>query len=300
MSEILRTIDAMRAWSRAHKQEGHRLGLVPTMGALHRGHLALVEEAQRRVDRVVVSIFVNPLQFGPTEDWSQYPRTFADDMRQLQGLDVAAVFQPDAHEMYPNGSGLTRVTVSGLSEVLCGVTRTTHFTGVSTVVAKLLHIVEPDVVVFGEKDWQQLVVIRRMVDDLNFGVDVVGVPTVREVSGLALSSRNRYLTAEQTERATALFRGLQVARRLYNAGERRRDVLRNAVVDVLTRVGLTSEYVEVVDPLTLTPSPQHLEGPALVALAVHVGPARLIDNVLLGRESSSLATMQSWDAGIER
>lgn len=284
MSEVLHTINAMRTWAQAQKRTGRRLGLVPTMGALHRGHLALVEEAGRRVDQVVVSIFVNPLQFGPNEDWARYPRTIENDLTQLQNLGVAVVFQPDAEQMYPEGANLTRVTVSGLSEVLCGVTRPTHFTGVATVVAKLLHIVEPDVAVFGEKDWQQLVVIRRMVSDLNFPVDIVGVPIVREDNGLALSSRNRYLTAPEITMATSIYHGLQVARQLYNQGEKSRERIRNAVIEVLTRANVTYEYVELVHPFSLRPSPERLDGPTLLALAVRVGSARLIDNVILGRD----------------
>ncbi|PSR22890.1 MAG: pantoate--beta-alanine ligase [Sulfobacillus acidophilus] len=288
---MLRTIDAMRDWAKTERQTGLRLGLVPTMGALHRGHLALVEEAQRRVNRVVVSIFVNPLQFGPAEDLAQYPRNLEDDLRQLQGLNVAAVFLPDSDEMYPGGLGVTRVTIPGLSEVLCGVTRPTHFNGVATVVAKLFHIVEPNVAVFGEKDWQQLVIIRRMVYDLNFRVSIVGVPTVRAENGLALSSRNRYLTQEELKKATALYHSLQEARQLYRQGERRRDALRRVVVDVLTNAGLSYEYIELVNPLTLQPSPEYLQGPTLVALAVHVGSARLIDNAILGREQLDEAAL---------
>ncbi|NMP22443.1 pantoate--beta-alanine ligase [Sulfobacillus sp. DSM 109850] len=276
-------IEEARAWARRQRSRGDSVALVPTMGALHRGHLALVEEAQRRVERVVVSIFVNPLQFGPMEDLARYPRTWEQDWERLASLGTDAVFAPSVDVMYPNGPALTRVNVEPLSGVLCGRTRPTHFQGVATVVSKLFNILQPDVAVFGEKDWQQLAIIRRMVDDLNFPVSVVGVPTVREESGLALSSRNQYLTDDQKTQATALYRGLATARDRYRAGERRREPLRQIVLDVLSGAGIEPEYVELVHPDTLAPAPDILDGPTLLALAARLGKARLIDNVILGR-----------------
>lgn len=283
MTELLKSISEVRQWVGARRHEGQSIGLVPTMGALHRGHLALVKEAQRQASAVVVSIFVNPLQFGPTEDLGRYPRTIGQDLAQLEALSTDVVLMPEVSEMYPDEVSLTRVTVTEMSSQLCGKTRPTHFAGVTTVVAKLLNIVQPDIAVFGEKDWQQLAVIRRMVRDLNVPVTIVGVSTVREDSGLALSSRNQYLSAAERDQAVALFRSLKEAERRYNQGERDHDRLVSAVRRVLDDAGLTPEYVELVHPDSLRPAPSRLSGPALLALAVRVGKARLIDNVILGR-----------------
>ncbi len=264
-------------------ENGDSVALVPTMGALHGGHLALVEEARRRAARVVVSIFVNPLQFGPHEDLGRYPRTLAADLEQLTALGTDVAFVPTVEEMYPEGPALTRVTVTEMSQVLCGRTRPTHFEGVATVVAKLLNIVGPDVALFGEKDWQQLAIIRRMVRDLNVAVDVVGVATVRDSSGLALSSRNQYLTESERDRASALYRALEAAREAYDQGRRDRRVLLEIVQKTLAEAEIQPEYVELADPDSLKPALNHLGGPTLLALAARLGKARLIDNVILGR-----------------
>ncbi len=296
MPEVFSTIEAMRQWAACVRRQGERLALVPTMGALHQGHLALVAEARRRASRVVVSIFVNPLQFAPAEDLSRYPRTLADDLDKLQQFGVEGVFHPAVKEMYPDGPQPTRVIVPAMSAVLCGRTRPTHFEGVATVVTKLLHIVSPDLAVFGEKDWQQLAIIRRMVADLNFPVEILGVPIVRDEGGLALSSRNRYLAADEVEQAHSLYRSLLYARRLYEAGERHKWRLLDAATQILEQAGLSPEYVELVHPESLKSSPDILDGPAVLALAVYVGRARLIDNIKLGN-TSALSAYTALDEG---
>ncbi len=280
MMEVLRTIDGMRRWNR---QSTGTIGLVPTMGALHEGHLSLVRASVKKADRTVVSVFVNPLQFGANEDLSAYPRTFEQDLALLKAAGADAVFYPSVEEMYPRGESLTRVSVGTMGQVLCGRTRPIHFEGVATVVIKLLNIVAPDYAFFGEKDWQQLAVIRRMVDDLNVPVTVVGVPTVRETSGLALSSRNQYLSSEERGLAANLSRALRLGLSRYEAGERSRDAIRDAIRWELQEHGLEPEYVELVDPDTLDTAPQVLDRPAVAALAVRIGRARLIDNLMLGQ-----------------
>ncbi len=280
MMEVLRTIDGMRRWNR---QSTGTIGLVPTMGALHEGHLSLVRASVKKADRTVVSVFVNPLQFGANEDLSAYPRTFEQDLALLKAAGADAVFYPSVEEMYPRGESLTRVSVGTMGQVLCGRTRPIHFEGVSTVVIKLLNIVGPDYAFFGEKDWQQLAVIRRMVEDLNVPVTVVGVPTVRETSGLALSSRNQYLSSEERRLAANLSRALRLGLSHYEAGERSRDAIRDAIRRELQEHGLEPEYVELVDPDTLDTAPQVLDRPAVAALAVRIGRARLIDNLMLGQ-----------------
>lgn len=284
MLEVVQSIEAMRAVSRKWRRQGLTIALVPTMGSLHEGHLALVDRAQREAERVVVSLFVNPLQFGPNEDWARYPRTFDQDRARLESGAVSVLFHPCASEMYPEGRSRTTVVVDQLSRVLCGVARPGHFAGVTTVVSKLFNIVEPDVAVFGEKDWQQLTIVKHMARDLNSPVRVVGVPTVREASGLALSSRNHYLSLADHHAASALYRGLQQANDRWQAGERDRDAIRQVVIDRIAAAGISCEYVAVVDPDTLSESPRVLSGPTLVALAAHLGKTRLIDNILLGRK----------------
>jgi pantoate--beta-alanine ligase len=260
---------------------GKTVALVPTMGALHAGHLALVAKAAEIADKVVVSIFVNPLQFGPSEDFSRYPRDLTLDMEKLAHLGKAdLIFNPSVEVMYPGGVSLTTVIVGEMSQVLCGRSRPTHFAGVTTVVTKLLHIVQPDVAVFGQKDAQQLAIIRQMVHDLNFPVKVVGVATVREPSGLALSSRNRYLSPEQKEKASYLYRGLKSAEILFRNGERRAEVLAAQVKKTLAQAELCAEYVECVDFESLR-QVEIIERPVTLALAAYVGPARLIDNITL-------------------
>lgn len=255
-------------------------GFVPTMGYLHEGHLSLIRRARAENDHVAVSIFVNPTQFGPHEDYNRYPRDLERDLRLLEPLQVDLVFVPSVEEMYPPGFQ-TWVIVEELSRPLEGASRPGHFRGVATVVAKLFNIVQPDRTYLGQKDAQQAVVIRRMVRDLNFPVEIVVCPTVREPDGLALSSRNTYLNPQERQAATVLFRALQAAKARYEAGERDGERLREAMREVLRGEPLARvDYVSVADPETLEEL-SRVEGPALLSLAVYIGNTRLIDNLLL-------------------
>jgi pantoate--beta-alanine ligase len=280
--QIIETISQMRDWTDAERRAGNRIALVPTMGFLHRGHLCLVRDAKARADRLVVSVFVNPTQFGPGEDFTEYPRDLERDCELLQAEGVDVLFHPALTEMYPQGAQ-THVEVERLSLPLCGALRPGHFRGVATVVTKLFNIVQPHVAVFGEKDYQQLQVIRRLVRDLSLGVEIVGHPIVRENDGLAMSSRNAYLTEAERAAALCLSRALCKAERLCKRGETSaralvRQVLGELVKEPLVRV----EYVRLCDAETLDEI-ETIEGKAVLALAVRVGKARLIDNRLLGR-----------------
>jgi pantoate--beta-alanine ligase len=283
----LETIADVRAACDAARAAGGRVGLVPTMGALHEGHRSLVRAARAGTDFVVVTIFVNPLQFGAGEDLDAYPRDLRADFSACieEGVDV--VFAPPVHEMYPGGAPLTTVHVAGLSEPMCGAARPTHFDGVTTVVTKLFSLVGPCAAYFGRKDAQQLAVITRMTADLNLPVEVVGCPLVREPDGLARSSRNAYLTPEQRHAALVLFRALETAAAFVVAG--RRDA--RAVAAIVERIVATEpsvalEYVDVREAQGLEPVTGELEGDVLVALAARVGDTRLIDNVLLSVHGS--------------
>ena len=278
--DICKTIEETRAAARAARLAGLRLGLVPTMGALHDGHLSLVRAAKAQCDAVVVSIFVNPLQFGPQEDLARYPRTFERDCELLDDEGVEFVFAPAVEEMYPE-KAITYVTVEGLSDKLCGRSRPGHFRGVTTVVAKLFHIVEPDLAFFGQKDAAQVAIIRRMVQDLNLSVEIIVCPIVREPSGLAMSSRNAYLSAQERQSALVLYRSLMEVKNRFDQGERRAASLIECGKRMLTQAaGVRLDYLEIVDPDTLDPLPE-LDRPALVAVAAFVGNTRLIDNILL-------------------
>lgn len=257
---------------------GAVLGLVPTMGALHEGHLSLVRRARGECSVVAVSIFVNPLQFGPHEDFAQYPRTFKEDCRALEREGVGVVFAPEAEEMYPAGA-VTTVSVAEVGDRLDGASRPGHFAGVATVVAKLLHIVGPARAYFGQKDAAQLAVLRRMVRDLNFDVKLVGCAIVRDADGLALSSRNRYLSAEERALALAIRCSLAVVEKMIDEGERDADVLVCAGRRVLDAEGLRVDYFAAVDADTLLPVKIVTPG-TLVAVAAWVGTTRLIDNFL--------------------
>ncbi len=255
-------------------------GFVPTMGYLHEGHLSLVRRARAENDRVAVSIFVNPTQFGPHEDYARYPRDLERDLRLLEPLGVDLVFVPSVEEMYPPGFQ-TWVIVEEVSRPLEGASRPGHFRGVATVVAKLFNILQPDRAYFGQKDAQQTVVIRRMVQDLNIPVEIVICPTVREPDGLAMSSRNTYLSPEERRAATVLFRALQAAKARYEAGERDAEGLREAMREVIRAEPLARiDYVSVAHPETLQEL-ERVEGPALLSLAVYIGTTRLIDNLML-------------------
>ena len=275
---ICTTISEARA--AVGSQHAKRLGLVPTMGALHEGHLSLVRAAKLQCDAVAVSIFVNPTQFGPTEDLSKYPRQFERDCRLLEKEEVEILFAPPVEEIYPDGA-VTWVLVEGLSEKLDGRSRPGHFRGVTTIVAKLFHILEPAAAFFGQKDAAQLAVIRRMVQELNFRVEIVACPIVREPDGLAMSSRNAYLNQEERGRALVLQRSLQRAQQEFQAGERSAAKLISAAKEVFAREPqVTLDYFEVVDPDTLDPV-ERISQRTLVAVAGYVGSTRLIDNAVL-------------------
>jgi len=270
----------MRSASRQARQDQRRLGFVPTMGALHAGHISLVRAARRQCDGVAASIFVNPTQFGPTEDFSKYPRTFDTDCKMLEAERVDILFAPSAEEMYPPGAA-TFVTVEGLSEKLCGRSRPGHFRGVTTVVSKLFNIVEPDLAFFGQKDSAQAVIIQRMVRDLNLDVEIVVCPIVREPDGLALSSRNAYLNPRQRKQATVLYRSLMRVHFLADRGESDSACLIAAALEVFKDgPEVRLDYFEIVDRETLDPVTNTSKG-ALVAVAAFVGATRLIDNIVL-------------------
>jgi len=277
---VIATIEAVRAAVAAARARGLRIGLVPTMGDLHAGHASLIEEARKETDFVVATVFVNPTQFGPNEDFERYPRSLEEDLRLCARVGVDLVFHPDVAVMYPPGSQ-TFVEVVALQDVLCGASRPVHFRGVATVVAKLFHIIQPDVAYFGQKDAQQARIIQQMVRDLNFPVRIRVCPIVREPDGLALSSRNRYLNAEQRRQAPVLFRALATARDLVARGERGAKALRQALAEQIAAAPLARlDYAAVVDWDTLQDL-EHVEGRVLVAIAVSFGATRLIDNMIL-------------------
>ncbi len=281
--EILRSREAVRRWTAGHHAAGRTVALVPTMGFLHRAHTDLMRAAAAQADVVIASIFVNPTQFGPDEDFARYPRDEAGDLEKAKGAGCAAVFLPTVAEMYPAGAA-TRVHVDTLSTHLCGGSRPVFFDGICTVVAKLFNIVGCDVAVFGEKDFQQLAIIRRMVRDLDLPVRVVGHPLVREADGLAMSSRNAYLSAEQRQDALALSQALAEADGRFRDGERDPDVLRALLKRRIAAVdSMTLDYAELVDLEQLQPVRGPLEGPVLAAVAVDLQGTRLIDNTVLGR-----------------
>ena len=279
--KICSDIDEMRAVRRAARSDGKTIALVPTMGALHEGHMSLVRAARAQCDLVVVSIFVNPLQFGPKEDLSKYPRNFDGDRELLNQHGVDVIFAPSVEEMYPAGA-VTYVTVEGLSDKLCGRSRPGHFRGVTTVVSKLFNIVEPDRAFFGQKDAAQSTIIARMVRDLNLPVQVVVCPIVRESDGLAMSSRNAYLDAPQRKSALVLQRSLLEVQERFGQRERKVDALIEAGKQIFAQEpSVQLDYFEIVDPGTLQPV-NDFSRPVLVAVAAFVGKARLIDNVVLG------------------
>ncbi len=285
---LLRRAIDLRDACDAARAAGLRVGFVPTMGALHAGHLSLATEANRRAGFVAASIFVNPTQFGPNEDLSRYPRDLEGDLTKLASAGVDAVFAPEPAEVYPPGDA-TRVRVGAVADPLCGRFRPGHFEGVATVVAKLFALAGPSVAVFGKKDYQQLLVIRRMARDLFFPVEVVGLATMREPDGLAMSSRNAYLSPEERAKALALARGLDAAARAFAAGERRARELERLARDPVNRVASSVDYVEVRDADSLGGFEGDVGPRAVLAIACRVGATRLIDNMVLGEDRSPLA-----------
>jgi pantoate--beta-alanine ligase len=281
--EVVRDIDRMRDLVERARAAGHAVGLVPTMGFFHEGHLELMRRARADCDVVVVTLFVNPTQFGPAEDYDAYPRDFERDSALAEGVGVDFLFSPGAEQMYPEGFQ-TSVSVEEISKVMCGASRPGHFDGVTTVVAKLFNIIPAHKAYFGQKDAQQLVIIRRMAQDLNFTVEIVAVPTVREEDGLAMSSRNSYLSPEERRAATVLYRSLETAASLIETGERSAEVIRGEMGKVLSTEALVNlEYIVICDNIYLQPLPE-LSGEVLVALAARVGKARLIDNMVFDVE----------------
>ncbi|HYL29870.1 MAG TPA: pantoate--beta-alanine ligase [Gemmatimonadales bacterium] len=280
MQEIA-SIARLRAWRAAQRAAARRVALVPTMGHLHEGHLALVDEARRRADAVVLSIFVNPLQFGPSEDLERYPRDLPRDRSLSEARGVDALFVPSVDEMYPPGMEI-RVAAGETAERWEGAARPGHFTGVLTVVAKLFHLVEPEVACFGQKDIQQLTLLRRMLQDLDWPVALAAVPTVRDPDGLALSSRNVYLSPAERADALSLSRGLRSAEAAWRGGERSAAALEGVVRASLGAApGVGAEYIAVVEPERLRPVERAAAG-TIIAIAARVGGTRLIDNVILG------------------
>lgn len=277
---VYSTIESCRGAVRKAQQAGTRVGVVPTMGALHDGHLSLVAAARARCGMVVVTIFVNPTQFGPNEDFQAYPRTLDADFARCRQAGVDAVFTPSVEEMYPAGA-VTTIHVAGLTDGLCGPFRPGHFDGVATVVAKLFQIAPTDFAFFGQKDYQQLMVIRQMVRDLNIPIDVVGCPTIREPDGLAMSSRNAYLSSADRAKALAISRALFTARDAADAGKNNVSALVEDVRRELHGAGIASiDYVEIVDAVNLKPL-STIDRPARMCIAARVGKTRLIDNIAL-------------------
>ncbi|MCL4521473.1 MAG: pantoate--beta-alanine ligase [Firmicutes bacterium] len=286
--QIFDSVQAIRRWSDERQARRVTVGLVATMGALHRGHQRLIEASVERCQITVVSIFVNPLQFGPNEDFLQYPRTMEEDVQLARSSGASVIFAPSIAEMYPEEGGSIQIDIGALGQVLCGRTRPTHFAGVATVVTKLFNLVQPTDAFFGAKDGQQVAVIERLVHDLNIPVAIHSIPTVREPDGLAISSRNRYLTLEQRTRAAAIARGLFDAKALYGAGERHQSRLIDAVKAALADAGIDPEYVELRSWNRLEGLPEMIpDTPVMLAAAARIGKSRLIDNVILEKDSTS-------------
>lgn len=270
----------MQKTSDSTRKKGLLIGLVPTMGYLHEGHISLVKAAKMKCDYVVVSIFVNPTQFGPKEDLKKYPRDLERDLKILSKYKVDAVFYPDASEIYPDGYK-TYIEVNELQDKLCGKSRPEHFRGVATVVAKLFNIIKPDYAFFGMKDYQQQAIIKKMVGDLNMSVKVISLPTFRELNGLAMSSRNKYMNTIDRNKAAIINRSLDFAKKLISSGIKDPSKIRSAIVSMIrTKPGIKIDYIAVVDPETLE-TVKTINGKTLVAIAAFIGRTRLIDNIVV-------------------
>lgn len=276
--KTVHTIAEVRAQVRSWQKAGEAVAFVPTMGNLHAGHITLVREGHKVAQRVVASIFVNPTQFGPNEDFDQYPRTLDEDSKKLTAAGCDLLFAPSVEEMYPHGRTQTVVHVPGLGDALCGKSRPGHFDGVSTVVSKLFHIVPADIALFGEKDYQQLAIIRRMVADLCFPIRIIGVPTVREASGLAMSSRNGHLSPEQKETAAVIFRSLVAGRDAIQGGRRDYPVLAAEIGASIEAAGLVIDYVDIRSGHSLAAA-EAADAALVIAAAARLGTTRLIDNI---------------------
>ncbi len=281
---IIKTIKDMQGVGRQFKGEGQAIGFVPTMGALHEGHLSLVRRSKEENDRTIVSIFVNPAQFGPNEDFRQYPRDVEGDMEKLSPLKVDAVFLPDNKEMYPEGFSVS-IEIGGIGQILCGISRPDHFNGVATVVAKLLNITMPHSVYLGQKDFQQTAVIKKLVKELNFDTDVIVVPTVREPDGLAISSRNAYLNEEERKASLVLYEALKLGERLIlsRGSDDASSIKKEMETLIRTEPLATIDYIDIVSPHNLE-SVKRILLPAAICLAVKIGNTRLIDNIMVSSD----------------
>ncbi len=285
-TKIINSIKEMQSYSEALRLKGKRLAFVPTMGYFHEGHLNLMREAKKMADYLIVSIYVNPTQFGPKEDLSRYPRDFDRDLRMAESVNVDVIFYPVDKEMYPENYQ-TYVNVEEVTKNLCGLSRPGHFRGVTTICAKLFNIVKPHVAVFGRKDFQQFIAIKRMVADLNFDLQILGLPTVREIDGLAMSSRNVYLKENEKPSALTLVASLKLAQKLYDGGERNASVIINKAKKLIINAPYTDiDYMKICDTKTLADIDE-LAGEAVIALAVKVGKTRLIDNHVFGEKLHS-------------
>lgn len=275
--EIIKQITEMQKWSQSMRQQGKTIGVVPTMGYLHEGHLSLIDVSRQHADVVIVTIFVNPTQFAPNEDLASYPRDFERDRKLCEERNVEVIFAPEPEEMY-SADAVTWVIEEKLSQGLCGEARPTHFRGVTTVVTKLFHSTLPDFAVFGQKDAQQAAIIKRMVRDLNFPVKIITAPIVREPDGLAMSSRNRYLNDEERQQALSIFRSFQEAKDLVNSGQTDTAFLISQIEEKITSAGGEVDYVKIVDSEDLE-SINNIDREVLIAVAAKFGTTRLIDNV---------------------
>jgi pantoate--beta-alanine ligase len=278
--EIIKKIELMQEVSDEWRRGGNIISCVPTMGFLHQGHVELLSVGREKGDRLVMTIFVNPTQFGPHEDYERYPQDTEGDLDKARSAGVDAVFMPAVEEMYPDGFQST-VTVDNITQYLCGKSRPGHFAGVTVVVAKLFNITKPHLAIFGEKDYQQLIIIKQMVRDLNMDIEIIGVPTVREKDGLAMSSRNNYLSPEERLSALSLKKGLDFAKKMVAEGERDSAKIKNAVRElILSHPFIEIDYITICDPEKLTDM-ENIDRPSLLALAVRVGKTRLIDNIIV-------------------
>jgi pantoate--beta-alanine ligase len=283
--EIIENIASMHALSERKRMEGKLIGFVPTMGFLHEGHLSLIREAKKLSDMVIVSIFVNPTQFRPNEDYDKYPRDLEGDTKKVNSAGGDIIFAPSARDMYPDGY-LTYVNVEGITETLCGISRPGHFRGVTTVVTKLFNIVKPHKAFFGQKDYQQSVIIKKMVRDLNMDIDIILLPTVREHDGLAMSSRNSFLSTEERKVAPVLYRALIMASEMVKNGEKNTRKIYSEMKRMIENESLVViDYIAITDPENLRDI-SVIEGKTLIALAVRIGDTRLIDNILTEPQGS--------------
>jgi pantoate--beta-alanine ligase len=281
--KIIKSVKQMQSFSESLRMKGKKIAFVPTMGYFHEGHLSLMKEAKKMADCSVVSIYVNPTQFGPKEDFSKYPRDLDRDLKMAESVNVDVTFYPPDKEMYP-ANYQTYVDVEKVTQNLCGMSRPGHFRGVATVCNKLFNIVKPDFAVFGKKDFQQFVTIERMVDDLNMDIQIIGSPTVRESGGLAMSSRNKYLNKDERKSALTLFKALKLAQKLYSNGEKKSSVIITEVEKLIKRAPFTTiDYIKICDTRTLKDADK-IKNQSVIALAVKVGNTRLIDNHVFGEK----------------